>query len=73
MAIDHILIKTHEDHNVHFDFKRDNTTLCGLYTLEDPSLGIMEDVITKKKVNCQQCIAIVKFCQQIKINEFKNQ
>jgi hypothetical protein len=65
-----IRIKTQEDDNIHFDFGRNEYTLCGLDTMGDPTLGIEVPKVTDKKVDCPTCIAIVKYCKSIKSTEF---
>lgn len=71
MKVTRIQIKTDTDNDVHFDSGHNEYTLCGLDTMGDPTLKISEPVITNKKVDCPQCIRIVKFCMRIKPNEWK--
>lgn len=69
MAV-HIKIKTWENNNTHFDTQINNYTLCGLETGGDEGMGIQLPKSVKVKVNCPDCIRIVKFCHAIKSNEF---
>lgn len=68
---DRIQIKTTEDNFVHFDSHHNEYTLCGLDTMGDERLGIDEPIPTKKKVDCPQCIRIVRFCKAIKSSELE--
>lgn len=68
----HIKIKTPEDEAVHIDAPFGVTyTLCGLETAGDSGLGIEGGVITKEKITCKHCKAIVIFCKKVKLSEFK--
>ena len=66
----HIKIKTIENNYVHFDTHRNNYTLCGLETGGDLTMGIERPVATTRKVNCPDCIRIIKFCNEINRNEW---
>ena len=66
-----IIIKTPDNKHVHFDTGKNNYTLCGLETGGDDGLSIDIGVKTDRKVNCPDCIAIVKFCRSIKSNEYR--
>lgn len=65
-----ILIKTETDSYVHFDTGKNNYTLCGLETGGDSFLEIDEGKPTTRKVNCPDCIGIVKFCSRIKTTDY---
>lgn len=65
----HIKIKTTRDNHTHFDTYINNYTLCGLETGGDLTMGIHPGKTVKSKVNCPDCIRIVKFCHNIKISE----
>jgi hypothetical protein len=67
----HIRIKTFENNYVHFDTHQNNYTLCGLETGGDETFSIEKSILTKRKVNCPDCIRIVEFCHQIEKKEFK--
>jgi ribosomal protein L33 len=59
------------EHNlplVHFKGVISDYTLCGITMDCDPKTG-GDYFSTKEKVNCVQCINIVKFCKTIKNNE----
>jgi hypothetical protein len=64
-------IKTEENHHVHFDTCVNSYTLCGLETGGDKGIGISVGVRTTQKVDCPDCIRIVKFCKPILESEFK--
>lgn len=66
-----IKINTHENKHTHFDANINNYTLCGLETSGDEKLGIKISVVVKRKVNCPDCIRIVRFCHEIKCSEFE--
>ena len=68
-----VKIKTIENSHTHFDTHNNNYTLCGLETGGDESIGIMTSVVVKRKVNCPQCIWIVRFCKEIKTSEFETE
>lgn len=72
MKVLRLKIKTLENNHVHFDGGNNIDTLCGLYTLGDERLGISEPVIVNQKVNCPQCIRIVKICNLIERHEYAN-
>jgi hypothetical protein len=67
----HIKIKTNEDNHIHFDTHMNNYTLCGLETGGDKGLNISIAIPTRGKVNCPECIRIVKFCHDIEKSEWK--
>ncbi len=66
-----VKIKTYEDYKTHFDTHLNNYTLCGLETGGDGELKMSVAKVVKSKVNCQDCIRIVKFCHDIKRSEFE--
>lgn len=66
----HLKIKTHENNHIHFDIFFNNYTLCGLESRGDETMGIAKGKVVKAKVNCPECIRIVKFCHKIKESEF---
>ena len=66
-----VKIKTYENSNTHFDTHKNNYTLCGLETGGDETLGISLSQPVKRKVNCHDCIEIVKFCNDIKRSEWE--
>ncbi len=67
---DRIRIKTSDDNYVHFDTHKNTYTLCGLETGGDLSLGIHEGKSVSLKVNCPDCLRIVRFCKAIPNHEF---
>jgi len=42
-----------------------DSTLCG-YTMDGDDQTAGEYVMTDEKINCQQCIQIVKYCKTVK-------
>lgn len=70
----HIQIKTLTETDVHLDAVYGaDYTLCGLESGGDRGLSIEEGIVVKKKVTCEMCIGIVKFCKTIKATELKSQ
>lgn len=68
----HVRIKTYENTLVHIDTHKNNYTLCGLETGGDESIGIMlSEPVPNKRVNCPECIEIIKFCKSIKRKEYR--
>ena len=53
-----------------FDGVHTDLTLCGI-TLDGDSYTAGSFAITKEKVNCSQCIQIVKYCKSINKNEIE--
>lgn len=66
-----VKIKTLENYFVH-DTHKNNYTLCGLETGGDESIGIMlSEPVPHKRVNCPECIKIIKLCKSIKCKEYR--
>ena len=67
-----VRIKTFENNYVHIDTHKCNYTLCGLETGGDESIGIMlSETVYNKRVNCPECIEIIKFCKSIKRKDYR--
>jgi hypothetical protein len=73
MSKTRIKIKTDSGMQVHFDTHINNYTLCGLETSGDETCGLSEGIITNRKVDCPDCIRIIRFCKEIKSTEIKKQ
>ncbi len=59
---------------VHFDRGRNAYTLCGLETQGDDGdggVGIAEGERTSDKVDCPDCLSVVRCCRAIKRSECK--
>jgi hypothetical protein len=57
------------DSGTHFVGPISDYTLCGL-TLDGDELTAGDFKETNNKVDCKQCVDIVKFCQMIKKSEY---
>ena len=64
-------INTSENSLVHFDFNKQDYTLCGLEIAGDSELKISAGIKTNRKVNCPDCTEVVLFCKKIKSTEYK--
>jgi hypothetical protein len=47
-----------------------DVALCGQDLAGDKFLGWDESTQTKEKVNCRDCIAIVKYCKKVRRHEY---
>lgn len=61
----HVKIKTSDNNHVHVDTHRNNYTLCGLETGGDLTMGIQKPIVTNRKINCPDCLWIIRFCRTI--------
>ena len=66
----HVQIKTPDDNCVHL-MSENSYTLCALESCGDSGLGFDEGIIVNKKIDCPDCIEIVKFCKSILPSELK--
>lgn len=57
------------DGRVHYDNPIYDSTLCGCGTDEmEPDInGLSVATLSAKKVNCLDCLAIIKFCKECKL------
>lgn len=67
------LITIGKEKTIHFvgDFQQDYS-LCGHDLAGDEDMGWTEGVYTTSKVNCQDCIRIVRYCKAIGEEEMKS-
>lgn len=65
-----LCIRTDTDACIHFDTGINGYSLCGLETQGDSVIGIQSGRPTTRKVNCPDCIRIVRFCKEIKGYEY---
>jgi hypothetical protein len=66
----HLRIKTDQDNLIHSE-GTDDHTLCGLDACGDSQLGIEQPKETNRKINCPDCIQIIRFCWSIRRIEIK--
>lgn len=59
------------DSGVHFVHWNMDYTLCGV-TLDGDPLTAGEFSYTNKKVNCKNCIQLIRICKSIKSTEYKS-
>ena len=73
--MDHYSIKENGEREIiHFDgvFQSGDVALCGHDLIGDSRLGWEAATQTMKKVNCRQCIKIVKEVKEIPLSEYKD-
>lgn len=67
----HYKIKTVDGTFVHADGIITDHTLCGLTLGGDSFLKIGVEIQTNNRINCTDCLKIIRYCKSIKHTELK--
>lgn len=71
METEIITIIDNGQRSTHFNYGRNDYTLCGLDNMGDSFIGLSIAKRHNKKVDCKECIRIVEYCKSIKKSQYK--